>query len=219
MTDQEKKALSRERVLGISLLDFFIQIVFLLIILLGIGFYDIDREKYEKWIKDGTQIYGDTFSDNWINQVKLLESNKYTKIALENEALKKEIKKLQGFNPCLNISTELNKESLEFELKNGELIFLRFSPEFIQYAAGKSYIKKVNILQTSRMSFAGNINGIKQFNSTFSFMKESNCEHIVRVHNRNTHGWVNNNVRYKINEILVGMPYPMFEHYKIQKAR
>jgi len=109
LNSNDKKSLSRERVLGISLVDFFVQIIFLLLIILGINGSNnihIDSiEQYEKFIAEGSdpKVYGDMFAETY---VEIIQPKKYFNMEKDIQALKSQITLLQN-----KLNEETKKEN------------------------------------------------------------------------------------------------------------
>lgn len=204
------KFLSRERVLNISLLDFFIQLIFLLVIMLGIGYFSIDKDKYDKFIKEGKELYGDSFAENWIDMI-----NGSIKKIKANEARIKEqeqiILNLIGFNPCLDISSGW---SVEFTIENGYIKFNGFSKNFLEYAknhVNMSEYKKIKVGQNFSPNMVGAFK--KEFH-IFDVDKSGNnkkCYHMFYIHDFDN--WVVDKQTYQQHEILRGLPYGIFKPY------
>lgn len=215
MTDKKlKQSISRERVLNISLLDFFVQLIFLLIIMLGVGYFSIDKEKFDKFIKNGREIYGDSFDKDWLNRLEEMSS----KIKEQNEtieSLEQKVRMLVGFDPCLK-SDDKFAWSVAFSVHNGYLKFDGFSEEFKSHASDKLHIQYANI--KPGLSFYPNKNSMKEFKNTFSFINESEqknsldkCYHMFHINDDDS--WVTDNTSHNQHKLLLGLPYTEFKPY------
>lgn len=163
-----KKQLSRERVISISFVDILIQAIFVLLVLLYVGYID---PKQRLLIESQAQAGRDFCNKNFPNDpVKCQQVLKQ---------VTEEYKSTSNLRPCLPTkSVNAPPFSLQFRIKGAnEIEFIRFTPEYL------SYLKSTN--QVERLSEALNLkpqimtlNGIKE---RFSFVSEDNCYHTASL--------------------------------------
>lgn len=168
-----QKAVSRERVIGISFIDILIQAIFLLFVALTIGYEDpviiANIREYESFGKDLC---------NKINKGSLNECKEVIEPIIDKEKGKSSLafclKPLSDDRPTMSARTVV--------ISPTEVKFLGFTPEYF------SYLEKNN--DTERLNIAKRISpGIYDINSiinTFGFMREKNCSHRLPV--RTTEG-------------------------------
>jgi hypothetical protein len=165
-----QKAVSRERLIGISFVDILIQAVFLLFLALTVGYTD---PIVLLNIKDYAEAGKDLCTK--INKGSVKECKEVLDTMIEKEKGK------SALALCLKPISD-NRSTLSARwvvISPNEIKFFGFTPEFYSYLVKNG--------DTERLNQAKNIPpGIYNINSiipTFGFMREKNCFHSIPIKN------------------------------------
>lgn len=189
------KKVSQERVMGISFVDILIQAVFLLLLILMVGYVDPEDPKFQfdeagkdlckklnqdtpqgcvEYIKDKTVVIkAQTPPDPAEDFCK--------KRQLSPEACKSTLDKMAGninLFPCISPPStfQLAKTAFWIFRSPGEIEFSRFSAEYVKYLTENGFtdkLKKVDLINESGRKIYSHAEVI----STFGFIKEELCFH------------------------------------------
>jgi hypothetical protein len=192
------KKVSQERVMGISFVDILIQAVFLLLLILMVGYVDpLDQVNFEfseagkdlcnKLNKDSPQACVEYIRDKDVNVAKAgpkpvdPSQDFCKKRQLSPEDCKNTLDKMAAdinLWPCIPpLSTsQLTKSTFWIIREPGVIEFSRFSKEYIKYLSDNGFTEKL-----SRV-VAINSSGKKTYSaddviSTFGFIREDQCFH------------------------------------------
>jgi hypothetical protein len=193
------RKVSQERVMGISFVDILIQAVFLLLLILMVGYVDpLDQQiKFEfseagkdlcnKLDKDSPVACVEYIKDKDVNVSKagpkpVDPSQDFCKNReLSPEECKNTLDKMASdinLWPCIppSSTTQLTKSTFWIISAPGEIEFNRFSKEYIKYLSDKGFTEKLSRVE------AINASGKKVYSpndviSTFGFIREDHCFH------------------------------------------
>jgi hypothetical protein len=164
-----KKAVSRERLIGISFVDILIQAVFLLFIALSVGYQDpeiIERiREYELFGKDIC---------NKANKDSIKECREVVEPIIDKAYGK-------GLSVCIK-PKQPNQSILSARflvLSPKEIEFIEFTSDYISYLEEKGDVDRLRQAKSIRRGvfFTENIT------STFGFIREDKCFHYVTTKN------------------------------------
>lgn len=162
-----RKAISRERLIGISFVDILIQAVFILFLALTIGYTDpVNLINIKEYAEAGKDLC------TKINKDSIKECKEVIEATIDKEASKKGDLML-----CLNPESKTNAAlSARFVvLSPQEVRFDGFTPQYISYLESKS--------DSERLAKAkGTKTGVYPTNvivQNFGFIRETNCFHSV----------------------------------------
>lgn len=162
-----QKAVSRERLIGISFVDILIQAVFLLFIALTVGYQDpvvIERiREYEAFGKDIC---------NKANKNSVKECREVIDPIVDKEIGR-------GLSLCIPPkSGERSILSARFSvISPTEIRFVEFTKEFYKYLEEKGYLEKLSRAK----SINSGVYTVNNVESTFGFIKEEKCIHSVTI--------------------------------------
>lgn len=164
-----QKAVSRERLIGISFVDILIQAVFLLFLALTVGYTD---PVVLLNIKD----YAEAGKDLCTKMNK--DSVKECREAIE-PILDKELAKKGDLMLCLNPESKTNAAlSARFTvLSPQEIRFIEFTPQYLSYLEKKGDVERLN----KAKSVKSGVYATGTIVPTFGFIRESNCFHSVTI--------------------------------------
>lgn len=192
------RKVSQERVMGISFVDILIQAVFLLLLILMVGYVDpLDQIKFEfaeagkdlcnKLDKDSPVACVEYIKGKDVNVVKagpkpIDPSEDFcSKRQLSPEDCKNTLDKMASdinLWPCIppSSTTQLTKSTFWIISAPGEIEFKRFSEEYIKYLKDNGFSEKLSKVE------AINASGKKIYTpndviSTFDFIREDQCFH------------------------------------------
>lgn len=189
------KKVSQERVMGISFVDILIQAVFLLLLILMVGYVDPEDPKFQfdeagkdlckKLKQDTPQACVEYIKDKQlvIDEPKPLDvaADFCKKRQLSPGACKATLDKMAGninLFPCISPSStfQLAKTAFWIFRSPGEIEFSRFSAEYVKYLSENGFtdkLKKVDLINESGRKIYSHTDVI----STFGFIKEELCFH------------------------------------------
>ena len=192
------RKVSQERVMGISFVDILIQAVFLLLLILMVGYVDpLDQIKFEfaeagkdlchKLYKDSPGACVEYIKDKDVNVVKagpkpIDPSEDFcSKRQLSPEDCKNTLDKMASdinLWPCIppSSTTQLTKSTFWIISAPGEIEFSRFSTEYIKYLSDKGFSEKLSRVEAINAS-GKKIYSANDVISTFSFIREDQCFH------------------------------------------
>lgn len=168
-----RREVSRERVVGLTLIDIFIQLIFLLLgILLYIYADDFSIEKWEKFSRDGRSVYGADFSESWEKiPSKIKEKGKGdTPGAVIVRA------SAPGLVACLDKTSQI--PSAKFRLTENGIVFLGFTPKFFDYIKSNhpDRLPRIHELTDSRRTYQPD-----QLRAEFSVLRVPGCQNFSSV--------------------------------------
>jgi hypothetical protein len=190
------KKVSQERVMGISFVDILIQAVFLLLLILMVGYVDpIIQTNYEfheagkdlcnKINKDSPQSCVEFIKNKNVSVTTINNTDPSKdfckKRGLSSENCKKTLDNIAGnldFWPCIppSSSSQLVRSSFWTIRAPGEIVFNKFSDEYISYLKRNNFsdkLKKIDVINLSEKNIYSPVEVI----STFGFIREENCFH------------------------------------------
>lgn len=199
----DKRGVSRERVIGISFADILIQAVFLLLLILMVGYVDpillyeiVDQHEFKgigkdlcvKLNKDSPRACREYIKSTPIGP---LPANSFDQLGFDvcerlgkqtPEECEKYITKIYGLNPCIASNDGVRVvPSATWEINYVDSAkFLGFSDAYLKYLSGEgdnARLESVRLLKNRR----GSQMGPKEIESSFSFMKEKSCYHEVNA--------------------------------------
>ncbi len=192
------KKVSQERVMGISFVDILIQAVFLLLLILMVGYVDpLEQIKYEfaeagkdlchKLNKDSPGACVEYIKDKDVNVAKPdpkpgdPSQDFCNKRQLSPEDCKSTLDKMAAdinLWPCIPPSSRsrLTKSTFWVIRAPGEIEFKRFSEEYIKYLKDKGFSEKLSRVDAINSS-GKKVYSSNEVISTFDFIKEDQCFH------------------------------------------
>lgn len=196
-----KKSLSRERVIGISLADILLQAVFLLFIALIVGYKDPQQllliQKFEQLGKDlCNKKNPDSLQEckeqeiikdqQFIEVGKKLCEGKYKDNKKCIQEYLAAIKEKDGkASPCMPIDNKNWYAAVVFNVySKDEIQFIKFTDEYENYLESRKDKIKLNFLNEIRKKQYTKFNR-SELRSTFSFIKQVECFHKATYINQN----------------------------------
>lgn len=165
---KNQKAISRERLIGISFVDILIQAVFILFIALTVGYLDpIERFKIKDYAEAGKDLC------NKVNKDSVKECREIIDPIIEKE-LNKGMLAL-----CIKPeSTDRSVVTARFIITSPtEARFLGFSPQYMNYLEKKGDLDRSS---KAKLLSPGTYK-IGSIDQNFSFLMESKCIHTVLI--------------------------------------
>jgi len=163
-TLHSKKAVSRERVISISFIDIFVQALFLLLLLLTVGYIDpLDRLKIAKERQAGADFCKKHFPDN---------------PGMCQEMQKKVLSEWTGkskLSPCLTPKSNQDvPTTVEFHILGPDQIDFRgFSAEYRKYLNQTAQFEKLEKIEQVRPG----VRSLEQVRKDLGFVREASCYH------------------------------------------
>jgi hypothetical protein len=196
------KKVSKERVMGISFVDILIQAVFLLLIILMVGYVDpLEQNKYE-FDEVGKDFCNKIYKDSPLACVEHIKGKNILVVnpeppkidpsadfcALRNlspELCKSTLDKIAAnidFWPCIppSSTSQLTRSTTWVIHSPGQIEFIAFSNEYLDYLMKNNFVEKinaVNVINSSSKKFYSQA----EIPIYFGFMKEDNCFHEYRI--------------------------------------
>jgi hypothetical protein len=192
------KKVSQERVMGISFVDILIQAVFLLLLILMVGYVDpLDQVNFEfseagkdlchKLDKDSPGACVEYIKDKDVNVAKAgpkpvdPSQDFCKKRQLSPEDCKNTLDKLAAdinLWPCIppSSTSQLTKSTFWVIHAPGEIEFNRFSKEYIKYLSDNGFSEKLSKVVAINES-GRKIYSADDVISTFGFIREDQCFH------------------------------------------
>ncbi len=192
------RKVSQERVMGISFVDILIQAVFLLLLILMVGYVDpLDQIKFEfaeagkdlchKLDKDSPRACVEYIKDKEVNVAKagpkpIDPSEDFcNKRQLSPEECKSTLDKMAAdinLWPCIppSSTTQLTKSTFWIISAPGEIEFKRFSEEYIKYLKDNGFSEKLSRVDAIN-SRGKKIYSADEVISIFGFIREDQCFH------------------------------------------
>jgi hypothetical protein len=165
---KNQKAISRERIIGISFVDILIQAVFILFIALTVGYLDpIERFKIKDYAEAGKDLC------NKVNKDSVKECREIIDPIIEKE-LNKGMLAL-----CIKPeSTDRSVVTARFIITSPtEARFLGFSPQYMNYLEKKGDLDRYS---KAKLLSPGTFK-IGSIDQNFSFLMEPKCIHTVLI--------------------------------------
>jgi len=166
-----RKAVSRERLIGISFVDILIQAVFILFLALTVGYTDpVNLMMIKEYAVAGKDLC------TKINKDSVKECKEVIEATIDKEATKKGDLML-----CLNPQSKTNAAlSARFIVLNPkEVRFVEFTPQYINYLEKKGDTERLAKIK----SIKPGIYATNAIVPTFGFIRESSCFHSVTIRN------------------------------------
>jgi hypothetical protein len=163
-----KKAVSKERLIGISFADILIQAVFLLFIALTVGYQDpVIIERVRDYKALGEDIC------NKVNKSSIKEC-----VETLNSMIEKDKKRKGDLALCIEPETDVKvKFSAIFDANSPKEVYFRgFTNDYLKYLENKGMMDKLEIAKKLNFQRQYPLNEIEK---TFGFMRESNCIHKI----------------------------------------
>ncbi len=194
------KQVSRERVLGLTLVDMFIQLVFLLMALLLLYYVEgLDSKKWDQFVSDGTSIFGGRFIDNWEKlpgvaagfEGKIPPKVPVATAPIASPPAPPVVIKAQapGIKACIpNVAGRLN--SAIFQYADSGIKFLNFTTEFEEYVLASRQDIFVKFQAAKKLS--GHIFLPSQLRSQFGWISSPDCQHFYKVDESLLSQWMTN---------------------------
>jgi hypothetical protein len=163
-----KRVLSRERVISISFVDILIQTIFLLLLLLFVGYLDpLEKLKIQSEVSAGRDYCNKKYPNNPIA----------CKQDLDNQA--KNLASLSNLSPCLSTTKVAVNTSIILKIANeNEFYFEKFTPEYNKYLAEKN--DSVRLAKANEFR-SGLVIPVSDISSKIGFMREDNCYHVASM--------------------------------------
>ena len=167
----DRKAVSRERVIGISFVDILIQAVFLLFVALSVGFTDpLNLLRIKEFEQVGKDLC------NKVNKDDPKECQQVIEPVIEREIGKGKLAL------CLRVDGETRATaSARFVvISPSKARFIEFSPRYLDYLKNKGEVDRLS----KAVSIPRGIElGIDDIESSFGFMREPKCFHNISHRN------------------------------------
>jgi hypothetical protein len=167
----DRKAVSRERVIGISFVDILIQAVFLLFVALSVGFTDpLNLLRIKEFEQVGKDLC------NKVNKDDPKECQQVIEPVIEREIGKGKLAL------CLRVDGETRATaSARFVvISPSKARFIEFSPRYLDYLKSKGEVDRLS----KAVSIPRGIElGIDDIESSFGFMREPKCFHNISHRN------------------------------------
>ena len=202
----DKRGVSRERIIGISFVDILIQAVFLLLLILMVGYVDpvdqllfvVDPQKRElegigkdlchKLNKDSPKVCREYYDSTNIgpvpnNNFQQLGSDLCRRLGQRNpEECEKSITKLYSLIPCLASTDGVRAPlSATWEISSvGSAKFVGFTDFYVQYLKREGDSSRLNMVKNLENKIGAQM-GPKEIELTFDFIKEKSCFHEVNA--------------------------------------
>lgn len=196
MLGSNKRDVSRERVIGISFVDILIQVTFLLLLALMVGYVDpnekdeltsVGRDACNKINRQSTKPCSEVlpqFIDQLSTRCKELGA---TSAADCMDRLKAASVALQAAEKsgnvsfCLKTSSQLKRPppSVRFKIAGpGKIYFGEFDPAYIDYLTSQSQVEKLRLVETIKND-PQRVYTASEIPKVFGFVSESTC--LMRV--------------------------------------
>jgi hypothetical protein len=167
----DRKAVSRERVIGISFVDILIQAVFLLLVALSVGFTDpLNLLRIKEFEQVGKDLC------NKVNKDDPKECQQVIEPVIEREIGKGKLAL------CLRVDGETRATaSARFVvISPNKARFIEFSPRYLDYLKNKGDVDKLNKAVSIPK---GSELGIDEIEPSFGFIREPKCFHTISHRN------------------------------------
>lgn len=169
---------SRERVVGLTLIDIFIQFVFLLLGILGYLYAeDFSIEKWDNFKKQGHSIYGAGFSETWQDlpgKTKPIPPKPVDIVAVPIEPPSGA--SAPGLPACLDVTKP--ESSAFFYLAKDGIHFEKFSSQYKNFVSNE-YPQKQKYL-TQIESNRQRVYDPEDLRREFAFMMDGGCQHYTK---------------------------------------
>ena len=202
----DTRGVSRERIISISFVDILIQAVFLLLLILMVGYIDpqdqlrlepIDPKKNEydgvgrdlcnKWLKDSPRTCREYIQENNLGPIPkpgfenigLEVCKKLGKNSIED--CSGALDKVYSLWPCIDSKKSKVRAPWAVSWRINSLttaIFLGFSPEYLEYVNNQKNTVRLGLVKDATQ-FIGTQMGASEIESRFGFIRESQCFHEV----------------------------------------
>jgi hypothetical protein len=202
-----RKEVSRERVMGLTLIDVFLQFIFMLLgLLLYIYVDDFDREKWDKFARDGKSIYGAEFSVIWPDfPLKFNAINKQVQgMRTENEKARIIIAANgPGKEACLEPKAD-PPYSAHFSYTRTGIKFNGFTNEFINYINNSSKDPSLKASIINLNGKKGTVFNLIEFDKTFKVISETSCQHKLGRDESNVQSWMTDGNTFRYYQKMKG---------------
>ena len=194
----DRRGVSRERVIGISFVDILIQAVFLLLLILIVGYIDpvdfllikeyesVGKDLCHKLNKDSPKACRELIDSTQIGPV---EDSSFNKLGSDvcsllgketPEDCQKSLNKFIGLKPCIaSIDIVRAPVSVIWEINSSDTAkFIGFSNEYIKYLERERDEARLNIVKKLEAKIGSQM-APNEIKANFSFLKEKTCFHEV----------------------------------------
>lgn len=161
---KNQKAISRERLIGISFVDILIQAVFILFLALTVGYTDpMNLYKIKEYEQAGRDLC------NKVNKDSVVECREVIDPIIDRELIKLAL--------CIKPeSSDRTVVTARFiVISPTETKFLGFTPQYFTYLEKKGDTERL----AKAKSIAPGVYGVNSINQNFSFLMEPNCIHTI----------------------------------------
>lgn len=162
-----RKAVSRERLIGISFVDILIQAVFILFLALTVGYTDPSEKIKVKEYQDAGVDFCKKMNKSSVKECR----------EVIDQILDKELTKKGDLALCLKpVSDNQPTWSARFTITSPtQVTFGGFAPEFIAYLQKNNDEERLRIANSTKL---GSYN-VADIDKTFGFMREKKCFHYI----------------------------------------
>ena len=194
----DTRGVSRERIIGISFVDILIQAVFLLLLILIIGYVDpieslkikeyeaIGKDLCEKLKKDSPKACREYVENANIGPIEKSDFNKIgsdvcKKLGKNTEKdCRDALSKFNSLWPCIQSKNKVKAPwAVSWDINSLTTAkFLGFSSEYIEYLNNQKDTARLGFVKEANQ-FVGMTMGSVEIESRFSFIRESECFHEV----------------------------------------
>ena len=194
----DTRGVSRERIIGISFVDILIQAVFLLLLILIVGYVDpiesLKIKEYEdigkdlcvKLNKDSPKACREYVENTNIGPIAKpgfgnIGADVCKKLGKSTEKdCREALNKLNSLWPCIQSKNKVKAPwAVNWEINSATTArFLGFSPEYVEYLSNKNDTSRLNFVKDA-IQYVGVAMGPSEIESKFAFIRESECFHEV----------------------------------------
>ena len=166
------RKVSRERMIGFSLVDILIQALFVLFIALTIGYVDPeDREKTEIYERVGRDLCEKSYTQS---TKKCVEDYLRAMDKFDKDNSQKITQKSGNLNACIPLSSISAEKSIIFSWASPDSIrFLNFTPAYYNYL-NQTDVHKINVVKNLSEN---QVIDLSEIESKFGFVREKECWH------------------------------------------
>jgi hypothetical protein len=190
-----RRKVSQERVMGISFVDVLMQVIFVLLVVLMVGYIDPEeKDALNKYSKLGQDLCVKVNKDNfeacrdYLNVETLVVKSEYDGVGADtckklgasnrDDCIERVNKLIGSLNTCLpTVRKNFVPPSTVWEiLSPDEIRFIKFTDEYKSYISSKGMIEKVEMVNLLGLK-AGHIYRPSEIATVFGFLKEGSCYH------------------------------------------
>jgi len=185
---------SRERVMGLTLVDIFIQLVFLLLSLLLLYYVEnLDSSKWEVFWRDGTSIYGADFANTWqtLPARSAPAKTQPAPVAIDVKPVIPSVESAHapGRKACLPENGKAVTYSGKFQYTANGIKFLGFTTEFNSYIETARADIRAQVQTASQ--YRGNTLSPQELRRIFSPISGPTCQHFYAIDESLMKDWMN----------------------------